>query len=299
MLNNFTPAGAISNPMAEINEKKSQIFRFCSLDAEKYGVNEAIILHNIRFWTKINIQNNQNINDGMAWTYNSVSKFKEIFPFLSFEQIKYALKNLVKSGILKTGNFNKMKRDRTTWYATTDQLMPPHQGIFPNHSINDATPSEKIPPSIVEISPIHCGNFTNPLGNFPPPLPDINPNPNPNKKLLMENLEKEEAPAPLGGPGHQEKEQDAIQGDLAMMTVINPQDLFYRPRSRANPKAKELTKEQRIDALNGILPLLALSYGREDGPKVEKIIPGYVDLLEENGGWASKYDELKGVANAR
>lgn len=86
-------------------------------DAEKHGVNAAIILHNLRFWIDKNIANDRHIHDGECWTYNSVKAFERLFPYLSGKQIRSALQKLEDSGEIKKGNYNQSSYDRTTWYC--------------------------------------------------------------------------------------------------------------------------------------------------------------------------------------
>ena len=85
--------------------------------AEKYGVNEAIMLNNFIYWIKKNIANNTNSFDGNWWTFNSARAFKELFPFWSESQIRRILKSLIEQDILIEGNYNKVAYDRTKWYA--------------------------------------------------------------------------------------------------------------------------------------------------------------------------------------
>lgn len=85
--------------------------------AQKYGLIESIILENIIYWTKYNQANNKNLFDGYYWTYNSISAFHELLPYLSEKQIRYALKKLEENEIIKIGNYNKTPYDRTKWYA--------------------------------------------------------------------------------------------------------------------------------------------------------------------------------------
>lgn len=89
--------------------------------AEIYGVNAAILLNNIAFWVQKNAANDVNFFEGRYWTYNSVSAFSKLFPYLSKSQITTALKKLEGEGIIQTGNFNQSAYDRTTWYAFTDK----------------------------------------------------------------------------------------------------------------------------------------------------------------------------------
>lgn len=89
--------------------------------AKLYGVHCAVILQNIWHWVRKNEANETNFYDGTYWTYNSTRAFQELFPYLSKKQIETSLKKLRDEGILKTGNYNAVKYDRTLWYAITEK----------------------------------------------------------------------------------------------------------------------------------------------------------------------------------
>lgn len=102
-------------------------------DAKKYGVNAAVILNNIRFWEAKNRANGVNLHDEKYWTYNSVEAYQELFPYLTADQIRYALNKLVEEGAILKGNYSENKYDRTSWYTVAD-VHQMHLGIFPNGS---------------------------------------------------------------------------------------------------------------------------------------------------------------------
>lgn len=56
-------------------------------------------------------------HDGDYWTYASNKSLQKSFPYMSSDQVRRAMGKLVDSGLLKTGNFNKMVYDRTLWYT--------------------------------------------------------------------------------------------------------------------------------------------------------------------------------------
>lgn len=89
--------------------------------AQNYGVNAAIILNNLYFWIEKNRANDDNFFDGHYWTYNSISAFEVLFPYLSAKQIRGTLQKLENEGIIKSGNYNKSAYDRTKWYAITNK----------------------------------------------------------------------------------------------------------------------------------------------------------------------------------
>lgn len=90
--------------------------------AEKYGLNEAIILNNIRFWVLHNEANGTNFHDGRFWTYNSQKAFEKLFPYMKPFTVRTALKSLEDNGLIITGNYNKSSYDRTKWYTLSDKV---------------------------------------------------------------------------------------------------------------------------------------------------------------------------------
>lgn len=89
--------------------------------AQRFGINCAVILQNIWHWVQKNEANGTNFYDGTYWTYNSTKAFTKQFPYLSQKQIETALKKLRDEDIIKTGNYNVVKYDRTLWYAVTEK----------------------------------------------------------------------------------------------------------------------------------------------------------------------------------
>lgn len=98
----------------------NQHHSFSVAAACKVGVNCAVIIQSIYYWVTKNEANEKNHYDGHYWTYNSVSAFSKLFPYLSARQISTALRKLEDEGYILTGNYNKMKWDRTKWYALTE-----------------------------------------------------------------------------------------------------------------------------------------------------------------------------------
>lgn len=85
--------------------------------ANMVGVAAATIAYNIQHWCEKNAANDAHQYEGRSWTYNSVSAFKELFPYLSPKQIRTALDKLESAGLVISGNFNKQGRDQTKWYS--------------------------------------------------------------------------------------------------------------------------------------------------------------------------------------
>jgi hypothetical protein len=120
--------------------------------AGRVGVNAAVIYQNVLFWCAHNAANDKHIHEGLAWTYNSLEAFDQLFPYLTKNQIRTAIKKLESEGLLKRGNFNKAGYDRTTWYAA----------INPQFS------------AMCEKSQMDVGKSTNGCVKKHTPIPDIN-----------------------------------------------------------------------------------------------------------------------------
>ena len=85
--------------------------------ATKIGLNEAIVLQQIHYWIEINHKKDINQYDGRYWTFSSIKEWNKCFPFFGEKTLRRVFLNLEKQGILLTGNFNKLRMDRTKWYT--------------------------------------------------------------------------------------------------------------------------------------------------------------------------------------
>lgn len=106
--------------------KYSAQFKFNTEDAIRYGVSEAVVLFNIRYWVKKNEENQINYFEGKHWTFNSCTQYTKVFPFYSDRQISRLLVSLEKKGAIISGNFNKKGYDNTKWttIALPDSVDP-------------------------------------------------------------------------------------------------------------------------------------------------------------------------------
>lgn len=95
------------------------LHQFCPVVAKEFGVNTAIFLQNMAFWTQKNLANEKHIYDGYCWTYNTLKAFQKIFPYFSKQNLETIIKSCLREGLIIKGNYNKTKYDRTGWYALT------------------------------------------------------------------------------------------------------------------------------------------------------------------------------------
>lgn len=89
--------------------------------AIKVGVNAAIILEQFDFYIAKNKANGRHYHDGRYWTYNSVSAFKDMYPYMSEKSIRTAISKLVDGGYVLVGDYNKNRYQRPKWYSVTDE----------------------------------------------------------------------------------------------------------------------------------------------------------------------------------
>ncbi len=89
--------------------------------AEKYGMPEAVLYNHFLFWIKKNKANAKNYRDGKFWTYSSVKALCDLFPYMTKNQIEYALKKLIDNKVLVKAVYNDNSYDRTSWYAFCEE----------------------------------------------------------------------------------------------------------------------------------------------------------------------------------
>ncbi len=92
-------------------------YYFEAQDAEKYGVNEAILLSHLRYWVNHNKAHGHNFHEGRYWTYNTMDAFTKIFSFWSIDQVRRILKSLVDQKLIIKGSFSSNKLNRVMWYS--------------------------------------------------------------------------------------------------------------------------------------------------------------------------------------
>lgn len=98
------------------NEFDTQLLR--KKLAKEIGLNEAIVLNQLHYWVEKNKRARKNLHDNKYWVYNTYESWQENdFEYWSIETIKRTFAKLEKSGLVISGNYNKMPMDRTKWYT--------------------------------------------------------------------------------------------------------------------------------------------------------------------------------------
>ena len=77
--------------------------------AKVVGLNEAIVLQQLHYW----LQESNHYIDGRRWIYNTYEDWEKQFPFWSNKTIRRTITKLENDGLIITGNYNKLKIDKT------------------------------------------------------------------------------------------------------------------------------------------------------------------------------------------
>lgn len=96
----------------------------CRMDiAETYGLDAAVFLHNIVYWTLKNKAEDKHFHEGRFWTYATRKGLAKMYPLWSESQIRRLTDKLRDQGALLVGDFNEDRMQRTIWYAPSDEIL--------------------------------------------------------------------------------------------------------------------------------------------------------------------------------
>lgn len=147
--------------------------------AKEVGMASAVIFKSISFWIDKNEANKVHEVEGEYWTYNSIRAFTELFPYLTEKQVRTAIQKLVDTGYIKEGCYNKMKYDRTRWYAYGErgkefkalqsQILPKGQMEVPEKANGSDQKGEPIPFTITDTITDSSNISANKRKKFVPP----------------------------------------------------------------------------------------------------------------------------------
>ena len=130
-------------------------YSFNTQHAVQYGLDEAVMLHNLLFWLAKNKANGSHIHDDKVWTFNSASAFAELFPFWNQRKIARILLSLERQGAIESGCYNKAGYDKTKWYSSP--------------LLDSLTNSVQ---SMHQICPIDTPDLSNRYTSYVQPIPD-------------------------------------------------------------------------------------------------------------------------------
>lgn len=91
--------------------------------AEKYGIEEAILIEHLYFWIHKNKCLDEMVHHDRTWCYSSAKGFNKYVTYMSTQKIRRVLVGLEKRGFIYIDNFNKTAFNQTLWYAFTDSAI--------------------------------------------------------------------------------------------------------------------------------------------------------------------------------
>ena len=91
--------------------------------AEKYGIEEAILIEHLYFWIHKNRCLDEMVHHARTWCYSSAKGFNKYVTYMSTQKIRSVLVGLEKRGFIYIDNFNKTAFNQTLWYAFTESAI--------------------------------------------------------------------------------------------------------------------------------------------------------------------------------
>lgn len=96
----------------------------CRTDvAVQYGLDAAVLLNNVVYWTQKNQSEGKHFHNGRYWMSASLKGLAALYPLWSVPQIKRLIAKLRDSGALLVGDFNEDRMNRTNWYSPCDEIL--------------------------------------------------------------------------------------------------------------------------------------------------------------------------------
>lgn len=89
--------------------------------ATKIGLEETLILQHFYYWCKGNADNPDMNKNNNVWVYISRRRILETYPYLTEKKVRNAIDYLKSNEYILVSNFNKLKIDKTNWYALTEK----------------------------------------------------------------------------------------------------------------------------------------------------------------------------------
>lgn len=235
--------------------------------AQKHGINEAIFLESMAFWTRTNAAKGSNFHQGRFWVYGTPEYFQRYFPYFTERQINYLLAKCVEKGLLIKDTFNDKKYDRTSWYSLSDSIL-----IELNLGIDRLKPLSE---AIIQNCQMDNTKLSDALDKIVRPIPNTKTNTKTNTTTTPKSPSRKSSAATGGrrpreavlnpNPGSSSSSIDFLSSPD---TPIN-QDCFI-----AKPQLSGGSKHRHPTALESSVPIASHDY--------IKLIKAYEEELPDN-----------------
>jgi hypothetical protein len=143
--------------------------------ANDFGINVALFLGHLAFWSEKNLANNKHIHDGLVWCYDTLEAMRDYFPYFTKRQVEHMINKCVNAGLVTSGNYNKHGYDRTCWYALT----PTAYFYFPHLATEKYL--KRLYSTISQKCEMDFTKWGNAFRKNVTPIPDTDPDPTPDE----------------------------------------------------------------------------------------------------------------------
>jgi hypothetical protein len=129
---------------------KNEFYIISVEDTIKYGIISAAIIGRVKWWCKYNQDNKVQDRFHIEHWWSGFMSSREFAEQLGISQktIEKHISNLLKTGVLIKGVFNKKGFDRTGWYIV-NPYPPIEETISPNRGNHFPQESKSISPNVV------------------------------------------------------------------------------------------------------------------------------------------------------
>lgn len=214
-------------------------FAFASDMAEKYGVNEAIFLHNLAYWIEHNRCNDRGFADGRYWSYNSTAAFAERFPFWSRKQVERIIASCREQGAVVTAQMAKKPMDRTLSYALDGDALAYYFGAD-SHFPESGNASPELGKSISRNREIFNEQIVTQI------IPPISPTGD--KVVGTEKTDGADKPFPATKP---DPWYDYAAGDTLLLSALRDFEVMRNKRKKPMTERSRTVLAGKLDKLSG------------------------------------------------
>lgn len=91
--------------------------------AVSHGLDVAVFIENLRYWSQKNAAVHKNFMDGRYWVYHTMEGFSALYPMWSRDQVKRIIAKCKNAGLLIAADYNDNPYKRTKWYSLSDKAL--------------------------------------------------------------------------------------------------------------------------------------------------------------------------------
>ena len=88
-----------------------------------YGIDVAVFLENLKYWSEKNASIQENFIDGRYWVYHTLGGFAALYPIWSRDQVKRIIAKCKDAGLVLVADYNNDPYKRTKWYSLSDKAL--------------------------------------------------------------------------------------------------------------------------------------------------------------------------------